>query len=194
MSAVHERVGMPLDEFIEQGNEQPFEIINGERIPKLPNVAGHTYIIHLLYQLLFTHVTLQNLGQCFIEATYALPERYDSNWVTGSRIPDLMFINTERWTSYVEANGDWKQKPLLIVPDLVIEVISPTDKFTDVNNKVDLYLLEGVRLVVLVDPQSRKAFVHAPDAEQPLHLSGNAQLDLSEVIPGLQVALPALFE
>jgi len=39
-----EKIGMPLDEFLELGNENPFEIINGERIPKLPNLAGHSYL------------------------------------------------------------------------------------------------------------------------------------------------------
>ena len=72
--------------------------------------------------------------------------------------------------------------------------MSPTDKFTEVNQKVDAYLADGVRLIVVIDPQDRKAFVHAPDAEQPLHLAGDVVLDLSEVIPGFQIALPKLFE
>lgn len=191
MSAVHERVGMPLDEFIRLSNDNPFEIINGERYPRLPTVGGHNYVIRLIFRLLSAY---SQVGECFFEATYILPDRYDSNWVTGSRTPDLMFVNTERWAAYLAANRDWRDKPYVIVPDLVIEVISPTDSFTKVDEKVDAYLQDGVRLVVLVDPQSRKAFVHAPDAEQPLHLSGNAQLDLTDVIPGLQVELPALFE
>ena len=53
---------------------------------------------------------------------------------------------------------------------------------------------DGVRLIVVVDPQRRKVIVHDPDAEQPLHLSGDAMLDLTAVIPGFQIALPALFE
>ncbi len=194
MTDVQERVGMPLDEFIEQGNEQPFEIINGERIPKLPTVGGHNYIMHLLYQLLFTHLTANNLGRCFMEATYIRPDQYLSNWVTGSRIPDLLVIAAERWSAYLEANTDWRDKPYSFVPDLVIEVISPTDKFTQVYEKVDAYLSDGVRLIVLIDPQRRTAEIHDPNAEQPLHLSGEATLDLSHVIPGFHVALPALFE
>lgn len=194
MAAVQERVGMPLDEFIRLSNDNPFEIINGEKFPRLPTVGGHSYVIHLLYQIIFAHITLHNLGKVFIEATYVLPERYDSNWVSGSRIPDLLFINAESWAAYIQANSDWKQKPYLFVPDLVVEVISPTDKFTEVNNKVDAYLADGVCLIILVDPQNRKAFAHAPDAEQPLRLSGDAQIDLSEVIPGFEIALPSIFE
>jgi hypothetical protein len=43
------RVGMSLDEFIELGNQQPFELINGERKPKLPNVAGHNEVAQALF-------------------------------------------------------------------------------------------------------------------------------------------------
>ncbi len=37
--AVHEKIGMPLGEFIELSNDHPFELINGERIPRLPTVG-----------------------------------------------------------------------------------------------------------------------------------------------------------
>jgi Uma2 family endonuclease len=191
MSAIHERVGMPLDEFIRLSNDNPFEIINGERFSRVPTVGGHNYIIRLLFRLLSVY---PQFGECFFEATYVLPDRYDSNWVTGSRTPDLMFINAEAWSAYIQANTDWKQKLYLFVPDLVIEVISPTDKFTEVNNKVDAYLADGVRLILLVDPQNRKSFVYAPDAEQAVQLSGDSQIDLSEFIPDFKIALPSLFE
>lgn len=194
MTDVQERVGMPLDEYIGQSNEQPFEIIDGERIPKLPTVGGHNYVVHLLYQLLFGHLATHNLGKCFMEATYVIPERYDENWVTGSRIPDLLFVPAARWAEYIKTNPDWRDKPYLIIPDLVMEVVSPNDRVSDLDAKIDAYLADGVRLILVVDPQRRKAIVYAPDAEQPLHLAGDAQIDLSDVIPGLQIALPSLFE
>jgi Uma2 family endonuclease len=188
---VGEKVGMPLDEFLEQGNDQPFEIINGERIPKLPNVSAHSVLIRFLGHLLPVE---SPIGETFTETTYILPDRYDSNWVTGSRIPDVMFYAAERWVAYIEANPDWAQKPFAIVPDLVIEVISPTDLYTKVNEKVNAYLSDGVRLIVVIDPQPRQVVVYSPDIEQPLHLAGNAILDLSDVIPDLQIDLSNLFE
>ncbi len=189
MTDVQERVGMPLDEFIRLSNDNPFEIINGERYPKLPTVGGHNYVMRLIFRLLS-----EQIGESFFEATYVLPDHYDSNWVTGSRTPDLMFINTERWTEYVKADSDWRDKPFTLVPDLLIEVVSPTDMVSKLDEKIDAYLADGVRLILVVDPQRRKAVVYSPDAEQPLHLAGDAQIDLSDVIPGLQIALPSLFD
>jgi hypothetical protein len=39
--AIAERVGMPLVDFIAEANEQLFELINGEKIARMPTVAGH---------------------------------------------------------------------------------------------------------------------------------------------------------
>ena len=189
-----EKIGMPLDEFIRLSNDTTFELINGEGYPRSPTVGGHNYVIHLLYRLIFTHLLLHKLGECFIEATYVIPERYDSNWVTGSRIPDLLFYSSERWNAYLGANPDWREKPYLLVPDLVIEVVSANDKVIELDNKIDAYLADGVLLIVVIYPQSRKAIVYSPDAEQPLHLSGATQIDLSDVIPDLKVVLASLFE
>lgn len=47
------RIGMPLADFIEQTNEQVFEIINGERIPKLPTVSGCNCILKAMLSKLF---------------------------------------------------------------------------------------------------------------------------------------------
>jgi Uma2 family endonuclease len=191
--ATQEKVGMPLDEFIRLSNDTPFELINGEMHPRLPTVGGHNYFIHLLYRLILAHLTPHQLGECFIEATYVLPERYDSNWVTGARIPNLLFYSSDRWDSYLAENPDWRNKPYLRVPDLVIEVVSPNDRVTELDSKIDAYLADGVRLIIVINPQSRKAIIYSPDADQPFHLSGNAQIDLSDVIPNLKIALPSLF-
>jgi Uma2 family endonuclease len=189
-----EKIGMPLDEFIHETNEQMFELINGERIPRLPTITRHNDTIDRLYMALKMGAELKGLGIVRPEATFVLPDHYDSNWVIGSRTPDLLFIAEERLAAYRQANPNWRDTPYLIVPDLVIEVISPTDTVSKLDEKVDAYLADGVRLIVVLDPERRKAVVHNPDAEQPLHLSGDATLDLSDVIPGFQIPLPKLFE
>jgi Uma2 family endonuclease len=188
------RIGMPLADFIEQTNEQVFEIINGERIPKLPTVGGHNYILNLLYQLLFVHLMATNAGNVFSEGTYVLPDKYDSNWVTGSRTPDILFYAAERWAAYIQANPDWREKPYLLVPDFVVEIVSPTDTFSKLDEKIDAYLLDGVRAIWIIDPQRKKAFVYTPDAKAPVILSGDSVLDGEDVIPGFQVVLSKLFE
>lgn len=188
------RLGMPLADFIEQTNDQTFEIINGERIPKLPTVGGHNYVLNLLFKLLIFFLEKTQQGQCFAEATYVLPDKYDSNWVTGSRTPDILYYSQERWEAYIAANADWREKPYLLMPDLVAEIVSPTDTFSRLDEKIDACLLDGVRLIWIIDPQRKKTFVYTPDAESPMVLMGDSVLDGADIIPGFQVVVSSLFE
>ena len=43
------RTGMSLADFIEQYNQQPFELVNGEVINLSPNVAGHQSVVETMF-------------------------------------------------------------------------------------------------------------------------------------------------
>ncbi len=189
MTLLQTKVGMPLNEFLEAAETQPFELINGERRIKLPNVFGHSEIIRLLFVLLYQFTRLKGDGEVYTETTFIMPDRIDTNWVTGSRIPDLMVFSGNRIADYKNSMPDYQNHPLALVPDLVIEVVSPNDKVSELDEKIDAYLLDSIRLIWVIDPQRRKATVHAPDMEQPLHLNVNGVLDGGDVLPGFSVAL-----
>lgn len=188
------RVGMPLDEFIKAINDQPFELINGEMIEKMPNVAGHTMMIRLFRRLIEAFVDNLGLGYVFAESTYVLPEKYDSNWVKGSRIPDVVFYEKQRLDAYMSEVEDWDQKPFLLVPDLVIEVLSPNDSYMAVDEKVDAYRHDGVRLIWLVDPQRKKVAVHRIADIQPEILTRDKTLSGEDVLPGFTARLTDIFK
>jgi Uma2 family endonuclease len=187
------RIGMPLDEFLELGSQQAFELIDGERIPKLPNKYGHGEVSDTLYQALLAYSANVNSGRAHMEVTFILPDAYDSNWVTGSRIPDVMFYVGDRIVRYKAETPDYRDRPLTLVPDLVIEVVSPNDKVTELEKKIDLYLADGVRLIWVMNPEVRKVTIHAPDLENPIVLKGDTVLDGGEVLPGFQIRLATLF-
>jgi Uma2 family endonuclease len=149
---VSTKIGMPLDEYILLSNDQPFEIINGERIPRLPHVFGHSEVIRHLFILLDRFVQAHNLGEVFSETTFILPDADDSDWVEGSRIPDLMFFAGDRLAKYKADHANYRVRPIALVPDFVIEVVSPTDKVSELDEKIDAYLADGVRLIWTVDP------------------------------------------
>jgi Uma2 family endonuclease len=91
------------------------------------------------------------------------------------------------------AHPDYRRKPLMLVPDLVVEVVSPTDKADEINEKIDAYLEDGVKLIWILYPTSRKAVVYAPGMEQPRHLKADDRLDGGDIIPGFEVVLSSLF-
>ncbi len=187
------KIGMSLDEFLELGNQQPFELINGERRPKLPNMFGHGETIQAMFLTLHAYALSVGTGKAYSEMTFILPDTDDSNWVTGSRIPNVMYYVGNRIAEYKDDHPDYRERPLALVPDLVVEVVSPNDKVSELDEKIDAYVLDGVRLIWVIDPQRRKAVVYAPDAKQPRHLAGDALLDGEDVLPGFKVVLSSLF-
>ncbi len=186
------RVGMPLDDFIRELDRQPFELIDGERIIKVGNVAKHSRVIRTLFRALDAFALAAEAGEVFAETTFVLS--YDSTWVEGSRIPDLMFFAAEKIAAYQAAHPDWENQPFVLIPDLVIEVISPTDSYTAVDEKVDRYLADGVPVVWAINPQRQKVHIHRPDDEQPIVLKGDAVLRGEGALTGFELPLRDLFE
>jgi Uma2 family endonuclease len=188
------RVGMSMHEYIAAYDRQPFELINGERIPKLPGVFAHARIIRAIVFAIQRFLAEQGMpGEVYFETTYILPDTYDPDWVTGSRTPDILFYAGDRIAQYIATHPEHNWRPLELVPDLIIEVVSPTDKYSLVNGKVDGDLANGVRLVWVVDPQQRTITLHAADAQTLVVLKGAAVLDGGEVLPGFRLSLEELF-
>lgn len=133
------------------------------------------------------------MGEAFVEVTFIRPQDFDSNWVRGSRVPDVTYFAQERIEAYQQVVQDYDAKPLMLIPDLVIEVVSLNDSYTDINDKVKRYLQDGVRLVLVVDAQVKTIAVHVPDSNQITYLSGDAVLSGGEVIPGFELKLSELF-
>lgn len=78
------------------------------------------------------------------------------------------------------------------VPTLVVEILSPSDKEEEINEKVDEYLQAGVPLVWLVDPHFHTVHVHRPGAEPEL-FNVRQELAAEPHLPGFRIPVAALF-
>jgi Uma2 family endonuclease len=77
-------------------------------------------------------------------------------------------------------------------PDLVVEVVSPSDRMTDVQAKVDDYLRAGVRLVWVVEPRARTVTAYVPG--RPPRVYGEADdLDGGDVLPEFRLPVAEIF-
>ena len=79
-----------------------------------------------------------------------------------------------------------------IAPDLAIEILSPSNRPADVQEKIVDYLEAGVRLIWILDPHARTAAVYQPRRD-PFIVREGATLDGSDVLPGLSLPLADLF-
>jgi Uma2 family endonuclease len=184
-----QQIGMPLDEFLAEQERQPFEILFGERVPIMPNSSGHAWLIRALFRLLDQFVVQHVLGEVFSETTYS--DLADANWVRGSRDPDVLFITAERFEQFKREYPNLRFLPAAIAPDLTIEVISPTETFSQTSKKVKANLSNGVRLMWLVDEELNQVTEHYNGQIRILGLGDT--LGGKDVLPGFTLALDNLF-
>jgi Uma2 family endonuclease len=78
----------------------------------------------------------------------------------------------------------------IAVPDLVVEVVSPNDRFTDVEAKVDGWLRFGVREVWAIDPQRRRVAVRTDERSARIAVDGALTTPL---LPEFALPLETLF-
>ena len=78
-------------------------------------------------------------------------------------------------------------------PDLIFEVLSPSDRWPKVMEKVSEYLELGVTVVCAVIPNDRTAVVYRNDPK-PLPFAPDAELVLPDVLPGFRIPLRQFFK
>jgi Uma2 family endonuclease len=77
---------------------------------------------------------------------------------------------------------------------LVVEIVSPTDRWTTVSGKVDAYLAAGVRVVWVVEPAAHAVRVCTQDGtEARLRAEAGQVLRAESVLSGFELALNDLF-
>ena len=102
------------------------------------------------------------------------------------RRPDASFIRIGRLPGEKLPEGHTR-----IPPDLAAEVISPNDLATVMDRKLKDYLTGGVRLVWVINPDTRSARIHR--AGRPiLELEERDELDGEDVVPGFRCRLSDL--
>jgi Uma2 family endonuclease len=104
-----------------------------------------------------------------------------------------MFVTADRLKALVESDPDWYKKPLTIVPDLVVEIMSPTDRFSNVLRKVKLYLSDGVQVCWIVDAERQAVLIYRAGSDQVTLLTEEDTLTEATLLPGLSIPIAKLF-
>ncbi|MCC6615118.1 MAG: Uma2 family endonuclease [Anaerolineae bacterium] len=185
------RIGMAMEDFIRAFDEAPFELIDGERIARTLPVAEHGEITKALYRLLLSYEEHYKSILVLSELPFILEDTPD--WVKGSRVPDIMVFEASRIATYRAEMPDYAHKPLVVVPDLCIEIISQNDSYIDVEDKVNRYLEDGVQMVWVVNPRQQSVTQHHTDGHIE-RLTGDDELKGGDLMPEFAIKVKALFE
>ena len=159
------------------------ELIRGVLCETLPSGQRHGKIVTNLILELGNLVEQHRLGTLVASDSGVWLER-DPDTV---REPDIAFTSVERLPLGEELDGYAE-----VVPDLVVEVASPSDSRRGVNDKAQMWLRHGVRLLWAVHPDTRTVDVHRPD-DPVVILGEDDALDGMDVLPGFSCAVSAIF-
>jgi Uma2 family endonuclease len=78
------------------------------------------------------------------------------------------------------------------IPILAVEILSPSDVFEDIKEKIDLYHKHGVPLVWVIDPHDRTVTIYRLDAEPEL-VNIRQELTAEPFLPGFRVPVAEIF-
>ncbi len=161
-----------------------YEVIRGYLYVTPPPIYDHQYALGEAYLGLTTFVRDRALGVVLM-APFAIRLPYR----IGDPVePDLLFIRSENQPR----PGD---KYFQGVPDLVVEVLSPSTRRVDLRIKLAAYRDAGIPEYWVIDPYARTMVVYRLETGEYVELcrGGVGETVLSAVLPGLQVEVASLF-
>ncbi|MDE0198137.1 MAG: Uma2 family endonuclease [Caldilineaceae bacterium] len=160
------------------------ELIRGALCETMPTGLTYGEIVMNLGGALRNFIRPRRLGRLVGSDSGMMLER-DPDTV---REPDIVFISAQKLPLNVRLSGYYEG-----APDLVAEIVSPSDGPREVYHKALMWISFGVSLVWVVNPEKRAIEVHRPN--QPLlSLTENDILDGGEVLPGFNYPVRDVFD
>ena len=162
-----------------------FYLIDGELYWAMPPGGEHGDLASELIFRLKSFAEGQDLGKFTVETGYYPPD--DRHTVLG---PDVAFISKAR------APKPFPKNFVPAMPDLAVEIKSPTDSLKEVRRKAAVYLANGTALVWIVLPAEKGVDVCRASAVSGLNIEfigRDGNLSGEGVLPGFKLALTLLF-
>jgi Uma2 family endonuclease len=158
-----------------------YELIDGELVEMTPAGLDHGEIGFTVGARIWNHVRDTQLGTVYNADTGFTLAPHEV------RCPDVAFVSRARLAGVPDTT-----KIARFVPDLVVEVVSPTDRPEAVAKKVAEWLAAGVALLWLFRPKTRSVTVYRP-GQPPETLGPDRVLSGGEVLPGFRVRVADFF-
>jgi Uma2 family endonuclease len=162
-----------------------YEVVDNQ-IRELPPMSARetrfaSSLSHILGNFAWTH----DLGQVDVEMLYLLDAPKNLQ-----RRPDVAFISFQRWPRGKPVPGT---NALEVVPNLAVEVISPTNGANEVMGKLEDYFACGVQRVWVFYPLFGKVYDY--DSTTTVRILNRIHtLQGGNVLPGFELPLAELFE
>ncbi len=171
------------DELLARGDLGRCELIDGKIVAMSPTGWEHGRVVATLTVIVAAFVRLHKLGVTSgAETGFVLARNPDR-----VRAPDVAFVRAERVPPAGFA-GFFQG-----APDLAIEVNSPSDRHSEVLEKVDEWLAAGATSCWVIDPPTKSVVIYRSGGTVVRHRIGDEIRD-EPVLPGLVVKVDEIFD
>jgi Uma2 family endonuclease len=160
-----------------------YELVRGEVRRMPPAGSEHGAVAVNIAVVIAQFMKANGLGVGFgAETGFKIASEPDT-----VRAPDLAFVRRERIPDEGIPRGFWPG-----APDLAVEVVSPGDTYTEVEEKVHDWLNAGTHMVLVLNPRTRTVAVYTSHTDV-VRLTESDTLDGGEVLPGFTCRVAELF-
>jgi Uma2 family endonuclease len=174
LMTAEELIALPKDGF-------RYELRAGELHKSMPAGEEHGLTSMAFGWRLAQFVQEHNLGRVYAAETgFKLAVNPDTVLA-----PDVAFVRKEKLVQVQKGYPN-------VVPDVVVEVVSPYDVYTEVEDKVKEWLEYGVTVMVVVNPRQHTVKVHRSLTDVVI-LTEQDVLKLEDILPGWQLEIKAIF-
>lgn len=170
-------------EDVERASDQDdkrYELIDGELREKVVGFAALVIAVRIAERL--NALYYQHEGAAAVEAMI-----YCFGRPNHGRKPDVTYVKKSRWPGGEIPEGD-----LHFAPDLVVEVLSPSNTGIELDEKLAEYLSAGVPLVWIVNPNAKTIRVYRGDGTMRLYRTADT-IENDPLLPGFTLAVGGVF-
>jgi len=173
---------LTADDLFHLPSDQRCELIDGVLVDLSPPGPEHAGIAGRFTTLLGSHVLAEGLGEILVEPGIIVRREPDT-----VRAPDVAFVRADRIPDGGLPATFWD-----VVPDLVLEVVSPNDTQAEIQAKVREWVEAGVRLVLVAYPREHSVHAIRSLIDRQV-LTGEDTLDARDIVPGFEFSVGFIF-
>lgn len=170
------------EELFRMGDLGRTELVEGRIVYLMPTGRPHSRIEFIIAGLLFIYNRLRNFGEVH-GGEIGIFTRRNPDTVRGM---DVALISHER-LAYANENGF-----LTVAPELIVEVMSPSDRWAEVLQKLDEYFAVDAKMVWIVEPKTEQIYVYRSQANVEIFTKSDT-LTCEDVLPDFSLELHEVF-
>jgi Uma2 family endonuclease len=182
MRLMKPKIPATIDDLLRMPKDgRKYELVDGEIVVS-PAGMRHSEVAAKIGYIIATFLENSPVGKVYsADVGILLPNR-------NLRSPDVTFVRNEKLPAgkSPESFGE-------IVPDLAVEVLSPSDSLAQVGRKIGEYLECGVPVVWLVDPRRETVTVYR-SLSQTQALGADDAVEAEPVLPGFSCPISRFFQ